>query len=435
MLRGFGFLVLIPAVGLCGCTKAPPAAAPVKVPDVIVATPIVQSVVDFEDFTGHTEAINSVDIRAQISGYLDSVNFKDGSDVKAGDVLFTIDSRTFKATLDQTKGSEAQAQAHLDRVTSDYNRVIKFKGTSAMSQEDIDRYTGDKLEAEGALKVATANRQLAETNLDYTRITAKFSGRISRRMVDPGNIVKANDTILTTLVALDPIYAAFDMDERTLLRIRRLVLKGEVQSTMEREHNKKPPITVQVGVADEEGFSLSGEIEFRDNHADANTGTLRLRALLHNPVKDISPEKKDYLLSPGLFIRVRVPIGDPHPAILVPDEALGSDQGQQYVYLVTGQNVVERRPVKTGMQVEVKRGGEVEHFRVIAQGLKETERVVTKGLQRVRPGAAVNPLTAAQAKERADAAKAKQKADAEKAKAEAEKGGAGDGEKAKSGPK
>ena len=370
-------LICFTALGLAigGCAKPAPVVAPTKPAEVVVTKAIKKMVVDHEDFTGHTDPVNAVDIRTQVSGYLDKVNFKDGQDVEKDELLFEIDPRTYESTLAQTKGSEAQAKAHLERVTRDYDRVSKLSGTTAISREELDRYFSDTLEADAAMKVAAANRTLAETNLGYTRIRAKFAGRISRRNVDAGNIVKANDTLLTTLVALDPIYASFDIDERTLLRIRRLIGEGKADSA------RRSNIEIQIGLADEEGFSLKGIIDFADNRVDMATGTLRVRATVNN---------ERLLLSPGLFIRVRVPIGRPREALLIPEEALGSDQGQRYVYIVDAKDEVVYRRVKTGMQVE--------QYRVIDEGVSPTDRVIIRGLQRVRPGVKANPKTEEEAK-------------------------------------
>ncbi len=360
---------------IAGCAKPAPVLAPTKPAEVVVTRPIQKKVVDHEDFTGHTDPVNSVDIRTQVSGYLEKVNFKDGQDVKKDDLLFEIDPRTYEATLDQTLASEAQAAARLERVKRDYDRVSKLEATTAISREELDRYYSDKLEAAASLKSTAANRKLAETNLGYTKIHAKFDGRISRRNVDPGNIVKANETLLTTLVALDPIYASFDVDERTLLRIRRLISEGKADSA------RLTKIEVQIGLADEEGFPLIGVIDFADNRVDMATGTLRVRATLDNA---------KLLLSPGLFVRVRIPIGRPHEALLIPEEALGSDQGQRYVYIVNDKDEVVYRRVKTGMQVD--------QYRVIDEGVSLTDRVIIRGLQRVRPGVKANPKTEEEAK-------------------------------------
>lgn len=359
------------APALVGCAKTPPQLAPTKPTEVVVDRPVIREVTDYEDFTGRTEPTNTIDIRAQVTGYLDSVHFKDGADVQKDDLLFRIDPQTYEAAFDQARAGVAQAKAHLDRLNRDYQRMTRLRGTSAVSQEEVDRVSGDKEEAEAAVKAAEANLKAAETNLGYTTIRAKFSGRISRRAVYPGNVVKANDTLLTNLVALDPIYATFDVDERTMLRIRRLIRGGKVTSA------RVEPVHVQIGLADEESFSLSAPIEFVDNKVDPNTGTLKVRAIVANP---------KLLLSPGLFVRVRLPVGKPHPSLLVPEEALGSDQGQKFVFVVNDKDEVVYRRVVVGQQVD--------QFRVVESGLTANDRVIVKGLQRVRAGVKVAPRAA-----------------------------------------
>jgi RND family efflux transporter MFP subunit len=367
-------LALAPAAG---CGKAPVTLAPTKPSEVVVDRPVIRPFVDHEEFTGRTEAFNTVDIRSQVSGYLDSVHFKDGADVPEGALLFRIDPQTYTAALDQAKSALTQAKAHLDRLTRDHERMIKLKGTTALSQEEFDRVVGDREEAGAAVKVAEAAKRLAETNLAYTEIRAKFAGRLSRRMIDPGNVVKANETLLTNLVALDPIYAAFDVDERTLLRIRRLVREGKITSARNDE------VRVEIGLADEEGYHHSAPITFVDSRVDAASGTLRVRATLPNP---------KILFSPGLFLRIRLPVGKPKPALMVPEEAIGSDQGQRFVYVVNDKDEVEYRKVKPGPLTELARGdGPAEQVRVIEEGVSPADRVIVSGLQRVRAGVKVAP--------------------------------------------
>jgi RND family efflux transporter MFP subunit len=246
--------------------------------------------------------------------------------------------------------------------------------TKAISQEDYDKAEGDRNEAAAAVGVAEAARDVAQQNLDYTLITATISGRISQQMIDPGNMVKANDTVLTTIVSMDPMYAYFDIDERTLLQIRRLVRAGKVRSA--REGGAK----VCLGLADEGGFPHEGTINFIDNRVDIPTGTLRVRGLFPNPNR---------MLSPGLFVRVQVPIGDPHQSLLVSERALGSDQGQKFLYVLNDKDEVVYRHVEVGTLND--------GLRVIHSGVKPGERVILSGLQRVRPGIKVNAKNVAMA--------------------------------------
>jgi multidrug efflux system membrane fusion protein len=359
---GLSLAVAVLGLGFTGCHKAAPKLAAGKPPEVLVDHPTVRTVTDYEDFPGRTEATDTVDIRARVTGYLDAFHFKEGMEVQAGDVLFEIDPSPYEAELERAKANLALAEAHLARMNADYRRVTALAGTRIVSQEDT-------------VKVARAGLRLAELNLGYTKVKAPLSGRISRCFVDPGNLVKADDTVLTRIVALDPIHAYFDIDERSLLRLRRLVHEGRIKSARE------STVMVQIGLADEEGFSLAGTIDFADNRLDPGTGSLRVRCLIRNPRQ---------LLSPGLFVRIRLPIGDPHEAVLVPEEALGTDQGQKFVYVVDDKNKVVYRPVKIGAAHE--------QLRVVENnGLKPDERIVVSGLQRIRPGIEVTPKPVEQA--------------------------------------
>ena len=264
-----------------------------------------------------------------------------------------------------------QTQARIERLKRQEQRANKLFHTHAITAEEYDLATFDLAEAQASLNAAIATKELAELNLSFTNVTSQISGRISRRMVDPGNLVKADETPLTTIVSMDPMYAYFDIDERTVLRLRRLLQAGKIQSMDESKLN------AQFALADEEKFSLTGEINFLDNQIDPSTGTLRVRAVIANPKE---------LLSPGLFLRLRLPVGNPHRAVLVREEALGTDQGQRFVYVIDDKDEVVYRRVKVGLLT----GGR----RVIDEGLQPSERVVVTGLQRVRPGIKVAPKPA-----------------------------------------
>jgi RND family efflux transporter MFP subunit len=358
--------VFVIAIGLAGCQKAPPALAKTKEPEVVVARPTVEPVTDHEDFTGHVEAIPSVDLRAQVTGYLKAVHFKDGTDVPKDAPLFEIDPQTYQSEYDRAKAAVTQAEAHRGRLERDFRRVALVPDRGSVTQEEVDKIAGDLAEARAAVGIALAQRELARQNVEFTKIRAPFSGRIGKRMIDPSNLVKANDTILATLVSLNPIYATFDLDEQTLLRLRRLVREGKITSA------RNEAVAVHIGLADEEGYSLTGVIEFIDNKVEAGTGTLRVRAQVDND---------KLLLSPGMFVRIRLPVGKPKPSLVIPEEALGSDQGQRYVYVLNDKDEVVYRAVKLGPQVE--------RLRVIEEGVKADDRVIVSGLQRVRPGVKV----------------------------------------------
>lgn len=385
------FLTL--GIAMVGCNRPKPSLAPTKPAEVLVSLPVAKEVTDFEDFTGRTEAVATIEVRARVTGYLDKVLFKEGTEVKLGDPLFEIDRRTYQADYDRAEANLLQARAHLNRLQADLKRAASLLPSKSISQEDYDKVAGDCAEAEAGVKVSEAALHSSRLSLEFTIVTAPISGRISRQLIDPGNMVKADETPLTMLVSLDPIYAYFDVDERTMLRIRRLIRQGKVKSAREAE------VSVLLGLADEEGFPHSGTINFIENRVDRTTGTLGLRGIVANPKR---------LFSPGMFLRVRVPIGDPHRAILVSERALGSDQGQKFVYILNDKNEVTYRRVKVGA---LETG-----LRVVEDGLAMGERVVVTGLQRIRPGAQVVPrMVAMTAQEPAAAPPSAAKAETAKA--------------------
>jgi len=368
-----GLLVaLLPAVG---CRRAVVESAAPRPQEVLVAVPMTRSFTEYEEFTGRTEAVRTIDLRARVTGYLDKALFKDGAEVREGDVLFEIDPRTYAAEVERARANLTVAEARLKRLEADFRRAEPLMRSGASSQEEFDRIAGDRAEAAASVGVARAGLDLAQLNLGFTKVCAPVSGRVSRAAIDPGNLVKADDTILTTLVTLDPMYAYFDVDERTLLRLRRLVQAGQIRSSRE------ATVGVEMGLADEGGFPHQGTINFTDNRLTADTGTLRARGVFANPNR---------LLSPGLFVRVRMPVGEPRQAIMIPEQALGTDQGQKFVYVVDDGNVARYRRVKVGPQQDT--------YRVIEQGVGPGERVVVAGQQRIRDGVTVAPKPAEEAR-------------------------------------
>jgi RND family efflux transporter MFP subunit len=366
------FLLLAVGIGLAGCTRVPseaPAAAPMTV---TVSYPVERDVTDYADFTGRTAAVDSVEVRARVSGYLDTVNFKEGALVKKDDKLFEIDPRPYRAELERAKGTVAQYEARAHRLERDYQRVKVLITRGAVGQEEYDRYEGDYRESVAGLDVAKANRDLAALNVEYAKVTAPVSGRVSRYIVTVGNLIQSGDqnsgTLLTTIVSVDPMYAYFDVDERTVLRIRQLIREGKAQSAGQ---TKWP---VALGLATEEGFPHQGTINFEDNQVNPRTGTLRVRGVFPN---------KDEALSPGFFARVRVPIGRSHQALLVSDRAIDTDQGEKVLYIVNKKHEVLSRPVRMGALHD--------GLREITGGLKPSEQVIVSGLQQVRPGITVVP--------------------------------------------
>lgn len=375
-------LVWLLLLVVAGCSRPSGASSPSAekkpaAPEVRMGRPTIQTITDYEEFTGRTEAVMSVEIRARVSGYLvqglkNGQTNREGTEVKEGEVLFQVDPRTYEADKSRAEAALAQSQAHLDRLSKDFKRAQELLPTRAISQGEFDQISGDYKEAQAALKTTQAALRLAELNLEFTQVRAPCDGRVSKQLIDPGNMVQADQTPLTTIVTLDPMYAYFDIDERTLLRLRRLVRAGELKSV--REAKAK----IFLSLADEEGYPHEGIIDFSDNRLDAMTGTLRLRGIFPNPKR---------ILSPGMFARIRLPIGEPHPAILIAEEALGSDQGQRFLYVVNDQNEVVYRPVQVGSLHD--------KLRVIKSGLEEGEQVVLEGLQRVRPGIKVRPQASA----------------------------------------
>jgi RND family efflux transporter MFP subunit len=369
-LRLWGGLSL-PVVALfvvAGCQKPAASPPPPKPPEVVIAHPVTEDVTDYEEYTGRMAPVKIVDLRARVSGYLDEVQFIDGTDVDADAPLFRIDRRPFVAAFDQAEANVVQTDARLERARRQEARLTKLSEQKVTTIEDFEQSKYDRMEAEGALQAAKAARDLAKLNLEFTEITAPFAGRISRRLVDPGNLIRADETPLATLVSLDPVYAYFDVDERTVLQVRRLIAEGKMTSARDRA------IEVELALADESDFTLKGQVNFVDNQVSATTGTLRLRAEVDNPRK---------LLAPGMFVRVKVPIGVPRTAVLVPEESLGSDQGQRFVYTLNDKDEVQYRRVKTG---RLSHG-----LRVVNEGLETSDRVIVTGLQRVRPGVQVAP--------------------------------------------
>ncbi|OWK47355.1 efflux RND transporter periplasmic adaptor subunit [Fimbriiglobus ruber] len=404
LFRSTGRVVLAVGLGLAvGCARPAPPIVQTKPAEVVIDNPIAREITDFEDFPGRTDAVNAIDLRSRVTGYLDSVHFKDGSDVKQGDLLFKIDPRVYKAELERTEAALEQARARDARLKKDHERALGLKGVSA---EELDRIAGDKAEAEAGVAVAIAARRLAQQNVEYTEIHAPLSGRMSRRYADPGNLIKADDTILSSVVQIDPIHVNFDIDDRTMLHARRLIQEGKMTSS------RVKAMEVKVGLPDEEGFSLTGIVNFTDNKIDPGTGTLRARAVVDNKIfannSQSGEGKSSFLLSPGLFVRVRIPIGHPHASVLVPEEAVGTDQGQKFVYILNEKDEVVYRKVRLGRTINNLRVVEPDETGKL--NLSDKDRVIVSGLQRVRPGVKVTPKMA----EKKTDAKAVEKTPAEK---------------------
>jgi RND family efflux transporter MFP subunit len=367
MSRRAWLVLLLPLALLAGCLGDAPPTAPTKPPDVEVSQPVVDTLTDYEVFTGRTQAINAVDIRARVTGYLEQAPFQQGDDVKQGDVLFVIQQKPFEDALRQTQASLEQQRAQLKYNEANYQRLRTLASRNASAIDEMEQALATRDASQNAVKGAEAAVAIAQQNLDWSTVRAKFAGRISRRLVDPGNDVIADNTVLASLVQLDRLYAYFDVDERTLLRINHLLPHGKIPP----DAAKLLPVTLGLANEKPEAFSHEGVVEFADNKVDPTTGTLRMWGTFNNPNFD---------LKPGLFIRVRMGLGAPRKALFVSEAALGSDQGRKFLYVVNGENKVEYRHVETGQR----KNGLIA-VKGLDQELTEDDRIVVNGLQRVRP--------------------------------------------------
>jgi RND family efflux transporter MFP subunit len=366
-------MVLGLCLGATGCVRAP-AAAPTTAPiSVMVSNPVERDVTDYAEFPAHITAVNSVDVRALVSGYLNKLNFKEGALVKQGDVLFELDARPYQAALDQAKAKLRSDEAQLRFDEAEHVRDRNLFNRGALSQADLDRATAAR--DKDLASIASDKAQMAAYELDliYARLAAPISGRISRYYVTVGNLVQAGTqgggTLLTTIVSVDPIYAYFDMDEGTVQRLRRSAREGRAKAA------EDPTWPVSLGLAtEEEEFPHQGTINFVDNQVNAKTGTLRVRGVFPN---------RDESLTAGYFARVRIPTGRPHRTLLVSDRAQDNDQGQKVLYVLNNRDEVVSRAVRVGALHD--------GLRAIEDGLKPGERVIVSGLQQVRPGVIVAP--------------------------------------------
>src|SRR5712675_2418109 len=351
----------------CSSSAQPKAPAPAEVS---VAEVICKQLGDSDEFTGRLEPVNSVEVRPRVSGYLQSVHFKEGAIVRQGDLLFQIDPRPFQAEVDRLKGELSQAKAQRSRAQSDFERAERLHNNDGMSAEEYDRRAAVRNEAEAKIASTEAALRGAELNLEFTRVTAPITGRVGRAEITEGNLVEsgaAQVRPLTTLVSLDPIYVYFDVDEQTYLKYARVT-----QSHGTSSHDLRG--AALLGLADEDAFPHVGQVNFVDNQVSSSTGTIRLRATFAN---------KNLALTPGLFARIRLQGGGTQGGCLAKDEAVVTDLNQKYVFVLGKNNTLAYRPVKLGPMAE--------GLRVVRDGLHEGDLIVVSGLQRVRPGAVVTP--------------------------------------------
>src|SRR5882757_10186601 len=360
--------VVAATLSACARNEAATNAAAPPPPQVTVAQVLSKPVTEFDEFTGRFEAIDRVEIRPRVSGYISSVNFTEGSEVKKGDVLFVIDQRPYAAELKHAQAQLNQVKSAQALALSEKARATNLLAQHAISQEEFDTRSSGYEQAEANVQLAESALDTAQLNMTYTKVISPINGRVSRANITLGNLVTSGQTLLTTVVSLDPIYVRFDGDEQAYLRY--------VKAAKDRAAagSKEAVSPVLVGLADEAGYPHPGVIVFLDNEVDPQTGTIRTRAKLDN---------HDRAFTPGLFARVRL-LGDKkYDALLINDSAVGTDQTVKYVLVVGADNKVEYRPVKLGPIVE--------GLRVVREGLSPGESIVVNGLQRVRPGAPVNP--------------------------------------------
>ncbi|HUD84192.1 MAG TPA: efflux RND transporter periplasmic adaptor subunit [Candidatus Saccharimonadales bacterium] len=358
------------------CQKSAPgqAGGPPPAPPVTVNQPVLKEVVEWDQYQGRIEAVDSVEVRARVNGYLQSVNFKDGAEVKQGDLLLVIDPRPYQAELDRAEADLLQAQTRFELASNDMARAGRLLKAKAISEEEADSRAKAEREAAAAIQSSVASVEMAKLNMEYTGVTAPISGRIGRKMITQGNLVNGNQgesTLLATIVSMDPIYCYFDVDEGAILKYQQLARDGK------QDNLNGGKVRCEIELGNETGFPHKGLLDFVDNRVDPATGTLRVRGLFPNP---------DRVLQPGFFVRAQVPGSSKYPALLIPDQAVGTDQSQKFVFIVDDKDTVQYAPVTLGPLVD--------GLRVVRAGLHSNDWVVVNGLMTIRPGAKVNPSRA-----------------------------------------
>jgi len=438
-LRWSGLLIMM---ACAGCTQTAREPVKAELSEVVVAQPIPRSITDYEEFTGHTDAIKSVQIKAQVTGYLLKKDFQDGQEVREGELLYEIDDRTYKTALDSAESMVAQGEAHRARLERDYRRAAHLFERAAIGKQEFDLITSNLAEAEAQLGAARARLDTAKLNMSFTRVRAPMAGQLSRTLVDPGNLVRQNNTILNDIVSTAQLYAYFDISADAMERVNRVIGEGRVggkdnkevdvlvgtsvdadryedatstlrdlqtelkktvrtledlektpePTPIQRDQIKRLPAEIdrrKKEIAEREKekpaeFPYRGKVNFAENKLDAATGTLRVRGTIDNP----APAS---ILSPGLFVRIRLPIGEPHNSLLIAEDSIGSDQGRSFVYVVSAAGEVEYRPIEVGERFEGEAGTKL---RAIRSGIQANERFIqdSDAIRRVRPGAKVRVL-------------------------------------------
>ncbi|MGC0940383.1 efflux RND transporter periplasmic adaptor subunit [Pantoea agglomerans] len=370
-----GMVMLI--TQLSGCDKGVAQNAPPPPPEVSAAPVLIKPVSQWDNFNGRVEAVQSVQLRPRVSGYIDAVNYREGDEVRKGQVLFTIDDRSYRAALEQAKAELARARSQASLARSESGRSEKLIGTQAISREAWEQRRSAASQAQADVLAAEAAVDMAQLNLDFTRVTAPIDGRASRAMITAGNLVTAGDSasVLTTLVSQQQMYVYFDVDENTFLNYQAMARQGQ----------QRHALPVEIALVGEQGFPHQGKIDFLDNQLTASTGTIRMRALLDNQQRQFTP---------GLFARVRLPGSAQFEAVLIDDKAVLTDQDRKYVYVVDGEGKAQRRDIQPGAMVD--------GLRIVKSGLQSGDKVIIAGLQKVfMPGM---PVTAQPVAMRAAAA-------------------------------
>jgi multidrug efflux system membrane fusion protein len=364
---GHFVLFLATSLALCSCNKqAPPPESPP--PPVTIAKPVQKQIIEWDYFTGRTEPVESVNVTPRVSGYIDNITFRAGDTVNKGDLLFVIDPRPYQAVLDQAQAQQRNAEADQQLQEANFARQERLRQTGVIAKEDFDTALSNKNRAAARVLEAQASVESAQLNLTFTQIVSPITGRISREQVTVGNLVQADTTLLTNIVSVHPIYAYFNVDERSVLHYQKQVREGKLPDV------RSGAVPVYLQLENENSFPHQGTIDFVNNQFNASTGTLQVRGLFPNA---------NAFLTPGAFVRIRVAGTPLHDAILVSDRAVGTDQGQKFVLVVGNDNVVAVKPVELGP--------EAEGLRVVRSGLTGDEQVIINGIVNARPGSKVSP--------------------------------------------
>lgn len=372
-LRGLGSAVI--AMLLASCDNSAAQNAAPQAPAVSAADVVVKSISQWDSFNGRIEAVESVQLRPRVSGYIEKVNYTDGQEVKKGEVLFTIDDRTYRAALEQAQATLARAKTQASLARSEASRTDKLINTNVVSREEWEQRRSAATQAQADIQAAQAAVDAAQLNLDFTKVTAPIDGRASRALITSGNLVTAGDSasVLTTVVSQKTVYVYFDVDESTYLHYQNLARSGQGAAS---NHLALP---VEIGLVGEEGYPHKGKVDFLDNQLTPSTGTIRMRALLDNTQRQFIP---------GLFARVRLPGSAEFQATLIDDKAVLTDQDRKYVYIVDKDGKAQRRDIKPGRLAA--------GLRIVQQGLNPGDKVIVEGLQKVfMPGMPVNAKTVA----------------------------------------